>query len=259
MTAAEVTWLDDDTAQIRQPKASHWEAPFLFLLFGRDRALLLDTGATSEESVFPLRGTVDQLVDRWLRRNPARYARPYELIVAHTHAHGDHVAGDRLVADRPGTVVVGHTPAEVISLFGFRSWPDEAVELDLGGRILDAIAAPGHEPSAVVFFDRASGIMFTGDTVGPCNLYIRDRGEFVRSIDRLIRFRDASPAPVRTLLGAHVEMSNAAGVDYPPGTVDQPDEAPLALPPEILDEVRAALDEPGPRVVRDRFIVVDET
>src|SRR4051812_35309885 len=109
MTAAEVTWLDDDTAQIRQPKASHWEAPFLFLLFGRDRAMLLDTGATSEESVFPLRGTVDQLVERWLRRNPARYARPYELIVAHTHAHGDHVAGDRLVADRPGTVVVGHT------------------------------------------------------------------------------------------------------------------------------------------------------
>jgi glyoxylase-like metal-dependent hydrolase (beta-lactamase superfamily II) len=258
MTAAEVTWLDDDTAQIRQPKASHWEAPFLFLLFGRDRAILLDTGATSEESVFPLRGTIDQLTDRWLRRHPARYTRPYELVVAHTHAHRDHIAGDRLLADRPGTVVVGHTPAEVISFFGFRSWPDETVEVDLGGRILDAIGAPGHEPSAVAFFDRASGILFTGDTVCPGNLYVRDRGEFARTIERLIRFRDASPSPVRTLLGAHVEMSTTSGVDYPSGTVDQPDEAPLALPPEILDEVRSALEEPGPRVVRDRFIVVDE-
>jgi hypothetical protein len=63
---------------------------------------------------------------------------------------------------------------------------------------------------------------------------------------------------VKSLLGAHVEMSNTPGVDYPAGTVDQPDEAPLALPPGILDEIRSALDEPGPRVVRDRFILVDE-
>ncbi|WP_431278029.1 MBL fold metallo-hydrolase [Leifsonia poae] len=257
MTSAEVTWLDDDTAQIRQPKKSHWEAPFLFLLFGRDRALLLDTGATDDETIFPLRETIDQLIENWLRRHPARFTRPYELIVAHTHAHGDHIAGDQLLADRPGTVVLGTTPAEVIAFFGFQSWPDEVVEVHLGGRTVDAIGGPGHEPSAIVFYDRATRILFTGDTVCPGNLYVRDRGEFVRTIDRLIRFRDAQPKHIRSLLGAHIEMSKKKGVDYPPGTVHQPHEAPLALPPSILDEVRAALDEPGERVVRDRFIVAN--
>jgi glyoxylase-like metal-dependent hydrolase (beta-lactamase superfamily II) len=258
MTSAEVTWLDDDTVQIRQPKTSHWEAPFLFLLFGRDRALLLDTGATGDEAVFPLRGTMDHLIGRWLRRHPARFKRPYELVVAHTHGHGDHKAGDALLADRPGTTVVGTTPAEVIAFFGFQNWPDEVVEVELGGRVIDAIGAPGHEASAIAFFDRATGILFTGDTVCPGNLYVRDRVEFVRTIDRLIRFRDAHPKRVRSILGAHIEMSKKKGVEYPSGTVHQPHEAPLALPPSILDEVRSALDEPGERVVRDRFIVVNQ-
>ncbi|WP_223691646.1 MBL fold metallo-hydrolase [Leifsonia poae] len=258
MTAAEVTWLNDDTVQLRQPKTSHWEAPFLFLLFGRNRAILLDSGATADEAVFPLRSTVEKLIQTWLRRNPARFIRPYPLVVAHTHAHGDHIAGDPLLADRPGTTLVGVTPAEVISFFGFPTWPDAVVEFDLGDRVLDVIGAPGHESSAVVFFDRATGILFTGDTVCPGNLYVRDRSPFVATIDRLIRFRDAPPAPVRTVLGAHIEMSTEPGVDYPSGTVDQPNEAPLALPPSILDDIRKALRKPGKRVVRDRFIVVDE-
>lgn len=258
MTDAELTWLDPDTVQIRQPKTSHWEAPFLFLLFGRDRSLLLDTGATTDEAVFPLRRTIDELTQDWLRRHPARFVRPYPLVVAHTHAHRDHIAGDALLADRPATTVVGTTAAEVIGFFGFRSWPAEIVGFDLGDRMLDLIGAPGHEPSAVAFFDRATGILFTGDTICPGNLYVRDRPDFVRTIERLIAFRDGSAVPVRTLLGAHVEMSNQPGVDYPSGTVEQPDEAPLAMPPSILDEVRAALDEPGGRVVRDRFIVVHD-
>ncbi|MGH2900798.1 MAG: MBL fold metallo-hydrolase [Solirubrobacteraceae bacterium] len=258
MTAADVTWLDSDTVQLRQPKSSHCEAPFLFLLFGRDRAILFDTGATGDERVFPLRGTVDGLIETWLRAHPARFARPYELVVAHTHAHRDHIAGDALLAARPGTTVVGTTPAEVIAFYGFPTWPDAVVPFDLGGRVIDVIGAPGHEPSAVVFYDAATRILFTGDTVCPGNLYVRDRTEFVQTIDRLLRFRDATKPRIKTVLGAHVEMSNTPGVDYPPGTVDQPDEAPLALKPRILDDVRAALDEPGPRVVRDRFIVVDE-
>ena len=259
MTAAEVTWLDENTAQLRQPKSSHGEAPFLFLLFGRDRAILVDTGATDDEMIFPLRGTVDRLIERWLRHHPATFTRPYGLIVAHTHAHSDHIAGDALLADRPGTTVVGTTAAEVIAFFGFRGWPDEPVGVHLGDCTIDAIGTPGHEPSAVVFFDRVTGILFTGDTVLPGNLNVSDRGEFVRSIDRLIRFRDTSPVPVRSLLGAHIEMSSEPGVEYPAGTVDQPDEAPLALPPSILDAVRAALDEPGRRIVRDRFIITDES
>jgi hydroxyacylglutathione hydrolase len=38
---------DGHTVILRQSKSVHYEAPFLYLLFGNDRALLLDTGATA--------------------------------------------------------------------------------------------------------------------------------------------------------------------------------------------------------------------
>jgi hydroxyacylglutathione hydrolase len=252
MTAPEIVRLDDATVQIRQPKSSHWEAPFVFLLFGTERALLLDTGATNDEAVFPLRGTVDRLIDEWLAAHPAP---TYELVVAHTHAHGDHVAGDPLFADRASTRVVGTAPEDVASFFGFTSWPDEVVPFDLGRRVVDVIGGPGHEPSAVLFADAASGTVFTGDTICPGHLYVRDEGPFRATIERLVRYRDAHPDQVRRLLGAHVEMSAEPGVVYPPGTVEQPDEAPLELSSAILSEVLTALDDPSARVVRDRFVV----
>lgn len=246
----EITWLDEDTVQIRQTKASHWEAPFLFLLFGSERALLLDTGATTDEQVFPIRRTVDALV----ASRPA----PLGLVVAHTHAHGDHIAGDDLFAGRPDTRITGTSPADVGSFFGFTSWPDEIVHFDLGDRVVDVIGGPGHEPSAVLFADPASGTVFSGDTICPGHLYVRDEPAFRATVERLVRYRDADPARIRGVRGAHVEMSNVPGVIYPPGTVDQPDEAPLELDPVVLDEILEALDDPSPRVVRDRFVLVRE-
>ncbi|WP_426516149.1 MBL fold metallo-hydrolase [Diaminobutyricibacter sp. McL0618] len=251
----EVTRLNASTIQLRQPKAAHWEAPFLFLLFGSERALLLDTGATADTERLPLRETVDELVGEWLRSHPRA---DYGLVVAHTHAHGDHIAGDAQFDGRPSTSVVGTTVDDVIAFFGLRDWPGHPVVLSLGDRDIDVIPGPGHEPSAVVFFDRETGTLFTGDTVYPGRLYIRDRAAFRATIDRLIAFRDANAAHVTVLRGCHVEMSTTPGVDYPVGTVDQPDEVPLDLPPQILDHVRRALgDEIGPsrKVVRDQFIL----
>ena len=57
---------DEHTVIMRQSKSVSYEAPFLYLLFGNDRALLLDTGATAGEGRFPLRATVDELIDGWL-------------------------------------------------------------------------------------------------------------------------------------------------------------------------------------------------
>ena len=251
----EVTRLSASTIQLRQPKAAHWEAPFLFLLFGSERALLLDTGATADTDHLPLRETVDELVDEWLLAHPRA---DYELVVAHTHAHGDHIAADVQFTGRSLTTVVSTDVEDVIAFFGFDDWPAHPVVLDLGDREIDAIPGPGHEPSAVVFFDRETGTLFTGDTVYPGRLYIRDRAAFRATIDRLIAFRDRNSTPLTVLRGCHVEMSTTPGVDYPVGTADQPDEVPLDLPPTVLDEVRQALDaeiDPSGNVVRDRFIL----
>ena len=52
---------DEHTLILRQNMSVNYEAPFLFLLFGNERALLVDTGATAEPEFLPLRRTVDEL------------------------------------------------------------------------------------------------------------------------------------------------------------------------------------------------------
>jgi hydroxyacylglutathione hydrolase len=132
---------DEHTYILRQSKAVSFEAPFMYLLFGNDRALLLDTGATEEATRFPLRATVDGIVSSWLTDHPRD---GYELVVAHTHAHGDHIAGDAQFTGRPLTTVVGTGLDSVRSFFGFADWPDQVVTYDLGGRTLEITGIPGH-------------------------------------------------------------------------------------------------------------------
>ncbi|MEU3185400.1 MBL fold metallo-hydrolase [Streptomyces sp. NPDC006923] len=254
--ALDVDWHSDAPLQVhaytehtlilRQSKRAHFEAPFLFLLFGNDRALLLDTGATADPALFPLRATVDALLDDWLRRHPRRPDAPaYGLVVAHTHGHGDHIAADGQFDGRPGTTVVGPDLDEVIAAYSLTGWPDGLGELDLGGRVLDLIPGPGHQTAAVVFHDRHTGLLLTGDSLYPGRLYIADATAFTRTVDRLLRF--CASRPVTQVLGCHIEMTTTPGVDYPRGTVDQPDEPPLPLTPGHLRTLRRALTETGGR------------
>lgn len=226
---------DSHTILLRQSKRTSYEAPFLFLLFGNERALLLDTGATQDPAVFPLRETVDGLVDAWLAENPREH---YELHVAHTHGHGDHVAGDGQFAGRPETIVVARDVEAVREFFGFTAWPDQVVRLDLGGRQLDVTGIPGHHPASIAIFDPWTGFLLTGDTVYPGRLYARDPEAFAASLDRLARF--AAERPVTHVLGCHIEMTRRPGRDYPVGSKYQPDEPPLQMTVGQLVAVRDA-------------------
>lgn len=231
-----------DTFVLRQNKSVHYEAPFLFLLFGVDSALLLDTGATPQPEYFPLRDTVDGLVRQWLADHP----RPgYRLVVAHTHGHGDHVAGDGQFADRPDTTVVGRGLPEVAAFFGLTDWPNLPTTVDLGDRVLDVLPAPGHQVAATVFYDRRTGLLFTGDSLCRGRLYVFDWPTFVESVHRLAAFADEHP--VTHVLGCHVEMTTTPGRDYPLGSTHQPDEPPLEMSAAHLDALRRAVDEVGDR------------
>ncbi|MFJ9691139.1 MBL fold metallo-hydrolase [Kitasatospora sp. NPDC101183] len=235
---------DENTVILRQNKAVNYEAPFLYLLFGPDRALLIDTGATAEPAYFPLRETVDALVKRWLVRNPASRNRVYGLVVLHTHPHGDHVAGDRQFAGRPATTVVDAQRTSAWPYFGFDEDPDAVARVDLGGgRVLECLATPGHHEAAVTYYDPWTGLLFTGDTVYPGRLYIDDWPAFGRTIERLIAFAQARP--VTHVLGCHIEMTRDPGVDYPIRTTYQPEEPPLQLTVEHLHRIRAAIAELG--------------
>ncbi len=251
--ALRVQWHGPDTVVLRQGKSVHAEAPFLFLLLGTERALLLDTGAEADPEDFPLRATVDHLVDTWVERQGITGR--YPLVVAHSHPHDDHVAGDRQLADRPDTTVVGHDAAAVAAFFGPDGW-----SLDLGGRSLEVLATPGHHPAAITIFDPATGWLLTGDTAYPGRLCVDDDVAFAATLDRLVAL--ARAREVTAVIGCHIEMTTQPGVDYPVGTIEQPDEPPLQLGPDRLKAVRAAahaaIAQPG-RHVYDDFVIDNRT
>jgi glyoxylase-like metal-dependent hydrolase (beta-lactamase superfamily II) len=89
------------------------------------------------------------------------------LIVVHSHGHLDHRAGDPQFEDRPGVQVVPSDLAHVRSYFAFDKWPNGSAQIDLGGRIVDVIPAPGHHPAQLVYYDRNTGLVFSGDFLLP--------------------------------------------------------------------------------------------
>ncbi|WP_395334479.1 MBL fold metallo-hydrolase [Novosphingobium sp. BL-8H] len=230
----QVQMIDTDTAVIRQSVTTNFEAPFLYLLFGRDRALLLDTGAGG----LHIRPTVDRLVADWQQRH---HGRSIQLVVAHSHGHGDHHAGDTEFADRPDTVVVGLKPEEVARFFGVREWPNGIGRYDLGGRTLQVIPTPGHEPAHIMVYDARTQLLFSGDMFYPGRLYVpTDRlAEFRASANRLAAF--AETHRIRALLGAHIEMTGTPGQDYPMRAPSHPAEHPLPLSPAVIVELQHAL------------------
>jgi hydroxyacylglutathione hydrolase len=256
--AIQVHHYDEHTVILRQSKTVNYEAPFLFLLFGNERALLLDTGATKDPELFPLRATVDRLVAAWLECHPRD---GYELVVAHTHGHGDHVAGDLQFADRPATTVVPREIDAVLAFFGFDAdaWPTRNASLDLGGRTLEILGSPGHHKAAITCYDPWTAILFTGDTVLPGRLYAFDYPAFLATLDRMVAFCETRP--VSHVFGCHVEMTNRPARDYPIGATYQPDERVPQMAPARLTAVRdAARSVAATRGVHrfDDFVIYNE-
>ncbi|WP_017670342.1 MBL fold metallo-hydrolase [Blastomonas sp. AAP53] len=250
--ATQVQALDADTFVIRQSIATNFEAPFLYLLFGRDKVLLIDSGAENGR----IRPVVDHLIGEWLA---AHKRTSIPLIVAHSHSHGDHIAGDAAFRERPDTTVVGLKPADVASFFGIGSWPDQIATYDLGGRALRILPTPGHQAAAIMVYDPRLKILISGDTLYPGRLYIPVNflPDNRASIDRLAAF--AKHHPIRAVLGAHIEMTRTPGRDYGHEALSHPDEHRLELPAgairELQSGLKARLDQPDQPQVHDHFII----
>ena len=242
----------DSTIVVRQSMDVDFEAPFLYLFFGDSRAFLFDTGATADPALFPLRATVDALITEWLDAHPCD---GYELVVAHSHQHGDHIAGDGQFAERRNTVIVGTDVDAVRAFYGFGEDLGEVASIDLGGRTLDILRIPGHDETSIAVFDSATGWLLTGDTVYPGRLYVRDGEAFVASLKRLGEF--GRSRPVTAVMGCHIEMTTTPGVDYPAGTPWQPDEPPLPMSVAQLGAIVAVAQvarQPGRHVFDDVII-----
>ena len=237
--------IDGDSFVIRQSVKTNFEAPFLYLLFGHDRALLIDSGAGG----LKVRPTIDRLIDAWRARHGGR---PVHLVVAHSHGHSDHHAGDDEFRNRPDTDVVGLKTEEVASYFRLQDWPNRAGRFDFGGRMLDIIPTPGHQPAHIMLYDARTRLLFSGDMLYPGRLYVpvNQFETFRASSARLAAFARAHP--IRALLGAHIEMTTTPGQDYPMKASAHPSEHPLALPASSIEELNQAVGASPPTPVVDR-------
>lgn len=233
---------------LRQSGCSDYEKPFLYLIFGKDKAMLWDTGSRNAR----VREAVDRLLERWLKEN-SRISIP--LIIVHSHKHGDHIAGDAQFAGRADTTLVKPDLASVKAFFGFRNWPEEIRTIDLGGRVMDIVPIPGHTDDSIALYDRNTGVLLTGDTVYPGRLYVTDFPAFQKSLHRLAAFTEGKP--VAHVLGNHIEQTRTPFLDYPTGTKYQPDEHDLALGAanvDELDRVLQSMGEPKKVTLRDLTI-----
>ena len=223
---------NEDFYVLRQSGCVHAEKPFLFLIFGNDAALLEDTGvarrepAANGERTVPTAAVVMDLIAQWAAR---KHRAPVPLIVIHSHAHGDHTAGDAQFQALPGVRVIAPTPAAIQEATGIRNWPADVGRIDLGGRIVDVIPFPGHNEASIALYDRLTGNLLTGDSLYPGLLSVNqsDLATFAASTQRLAAF--VREHPVAHVFGTHIEQKNRPYLDYGRGTVYQPDESGLAL------------------------------
>ncbi len=256
----EVFEQDESTFVLRQNKCTHYEAPFMYLLLGEHSSILIDTGASQEQSEFPIAQTIAALVKKHLDQKESS-AKAHKLWVAHSHSHGDHIAGDQQftelsIPDLQVMVVPANNLQAVKTTFTINQWPSQLVQLDLGGRLLDIIPSPGHQSEAITFYDHQTKWLLTGDTFYPGRLYIREWKTFKDTIKRLVTFTRNNP--VSAILGAHIEMSAVPSVEYEVGSTYQPNEMPLALTTKDLEELNSLLTELGDtpkKVTRDKFVV----
>ena len=128
---------EPQTFILRQSPCANFEANFLYLLVGYDKVLLIDTGAVADLKEMPLAKTILELL-------PGRDDKKLPLLVAHTHRHLDHPAGDPQFASLPSVQVVPIDLDKVRAFFGFTNWPNGIAHVDLGGRTVDVIPTPGH-------------------------------------------------------------------------------------------------------------------
>lgn len=170
---------------IYEPKQS--EEVISYLILGQKRALLFDTGMGISNirklaegltslplSVLNSHTHNDHVGDNW------RFSQQqiYGMDTAFTRASAKGSRADAQAEITPGQLC-GPLPANFEAKsystrpFQIGHWLHDGDTIDVGGRMLQVIAAPGHTPDSIALLDRQNGLLFTGDTYypGPIFLY----------------------------------------------------------------------------------------
>lgn len=189
----------------------------MYLVCGRERALMIDTGSSGE----PLTPLIRSLWDG-----------PIELALTHAHFdhmyHWDEFSTVSLHSEDIAAWNKVLRPVVWISSVGSGKKPKrypmescrplrEGDTIPLGGKELQVIHAKGHTPGSVIFADEADRLLFTGDAFGSgsyawmwmpgCSCL----SEYRQSLgDLLVKLR---PYAGYTMLGGHRKQSQLPGAN----------------------------------------------
>ncbi len=211
--------LDEVTFILRESPCVDREAPFMYLLIGTERALLVDSG--TQDGVFLV-----EVVGQKLAESGLVFA---DLTVAHSHSHLDHRSGDKALAEA-GARVVGPTVQEVREFWNLGAWPEGVASLDLGDRVVEVLPIPGHNDNSIALFDHGARVLLSGDSLIRGKINVNDLSAFRLSVVRLSHFID--DVDPRVILGGHLERANVP-LGLAPSTV-----AELAVLSERVSFVR---------------------
>jgi hydroxyacylglutathione hydrolase len=144
-----------------------------YLLLGKTRALLIDSGATARD-IHPVLSTLTQL----------------PVTVIPTHLHYDHTNGLRYfksiaLIDLPetrsrvkeGMLHLGRyqfldaSDPNRAPVFQVTEWVAPDSYIDLGGRRVQVLWTPGHTATSVSIYDPPAKLLFTGDLIYTTTLY----------------------------------------------------------------------------------------
>ena len=213
----ERTWVDDVTIRLVEPHVIELMRCNIWLVKGRDRDLIVDTGMGLSSVAGELRDLIDKPV-----------------VAVATHGHDDHIGGhhefgdvrahpleagllrcpplrslspreawgaaevamlERAGYDMTGPLFVTALPAGVAAE-SFRQRPCAQVSevgegdvIDLGDRAFEVLHLPGHSPGSIGLWDPGSGALFSGDAVydGPLldELADSDIDQYCMTMERL--------------------------------------------------------------------------
>lgn len=200
-------------AAIYEPHQS--EETIGYLIAGEKRALLFDTGM----GIGDLKALTAELTK-------------LPIVVLNSHTHDDHVGGNwqfstvysmdtafsrRNAEGSRAAAQAEIGPGEICGALpkGFdrenyrtrpwkiAAWVHDGEQIELGGRSLQVIATPGHTPDAISLFDRAHGLLFTGDTYYPGTIWLFRPETDLDAYGKSVRTLAALAPEVRQVLGAH--------------------------------------------------------
>lgn len=204
----------DDVTYICEPFIQEFYRCNIWHVRGRDKDMLVDSGM----GVVSLREQVPIVTER-----------PLEAVASHTHfdhigCHHEfehrtvHAHEAELLAEptRANTLADPYVTDEIFTRlpplpyssteYAVKKAPatrivEDGDVVDLGDRHFTVIHTPGHSPGGIALYEKATGILFSGDIIydGPLieDTYHSDMGDYIASMTRLLDL------PVRLVHGGH--------------------------------------------------------